>query len=151
MTEIIAFVTAGATVTGLYFAFRHHRNEQLKIRLDVYPKKVAIFHCTEEFLRRTWTANYDYGPAHLAEFLNCTKEARFLFDKKMADYLDSVYKGVARHLDLETKLEIHGDSMGFDEKRALQDQVFASRHWVGQQNIQLKERFAKYLDLSGVQ
>jgi hypothetical protein len=90
-------------------------------------------------------------PALLAEFHNCTKEARFLFDKKMADYLDSVYEGVARHFDLETKLEVHGDSMGFDEKRVLQDQVFASRHWVGQQNMHLKERFAKYLDLGGLQ
>jgi hypothetical protein len=69
----------------------------------------------------------------------------------MADYLDSVYEGVARHFDLETKLQIEDDSMGFDEKRVLQDQVFASRHWVGQQNMQLKERFAKYLDLSGLQ
>jgi hypothetical protein len=41
--------------------------------------------------------------------------------------------------------------MGFDEKRVLQDQVFASRHWVGQQNMHVKERFAKYLDLSGLQ
>ena len=69
----------------------------------------------------------------------------------MADYLDSVYEGVARHFDLETKLEIEGDSMGFDEKRVLQDQVFASRYWVGQQNMHLKERFAKYLDLRGLQ
>ena len=67
------------------------------------------------------------------------------------NYPDSVYEGVARHFDLETKLEIHGESMGFDEKRVLQDQVFASRHWVGQQNMHLKERFAKYLDLSGLQ
>jgi len=151
MTEIIEVVTVGATVIGIYFAFQHYRNEQLKIRLDAYPKKVAIFKCTEEFLGRAWTGNYVYVPALLAEFHNCTKEARFLFDKKMADYLDSVYEGVARHFDLETKLEIHGDSMGFDEKRVLQDQVFASRHWVGQQNMHLKERFAKYLDLSGLQ
>jgi hypothetical protein len=150
MTEIIAVVTAGATVIGLYLAFQHNRNEQLKIRLDAYPNKAAIFKSTEEFLARAWTGNYTYMPALLAEFHNCTKEARFLFDKKMADYLDSVYKGVARHFDLETKLEIHGDSMGFDARRVLQDQVFASRHWVGQQHTHLKERFAKHLDWSRI-
>jgi hypothetical protein len=48
------------------------------------------------------------------------------------------------------RLEIHGDSMDFGEKRALQDQVFASRAWVAQQNMHLKERFAKYLDLSAL-
>ncbi len=151
MTEIIAVVSASATVIGLYFAFQHQRNEQLKIRLDAYPKKVAIFKCTEEFLGRAWTGNYAYMPALLAEFHNCTKEARFLFDKKIADYLDSVYEGVERYLHLQTRMEIEGDSMGFDEKRVLQDQVFASRHWVGQQYMHLKERFAKYLDLSGLQ
>ena len=58
---------------------------------------------------------------------------------------------MARHFNLETKLEIHGDSMGFDEKRVPEDQVLAPRHWVDQQNIHLKERFAKYLDLTGLQ
>ncbi len=64
MAEIIAVVTVGATVIGLYFAFQHHRNEKLKIRLDAYPKKVAIFKCTEEFLGRAWTGNYAYRPGH---------------------------------------------------------------------------------------
>jgi hypothetical protein len=151
MTEIIAVVTAGATVIGLYFAFQHHRNEQLKIRLDAYPKRVAIFKCTEEFLGRAWTGNYVHMPALLAEFHGCTKEARFLFDKKLADYLDSLYEGVERRFQLETKLEIEGGSSDFGEKRALQDQVFAACHWLGQENMHLKERFAKYLDLSGLQ
>jgi len=46
----------------------------------------------------------------------------------MADYLDDLYSGVDRHFNLETKLEIEGAAMSFDEKRVLQDQVFASRH-----------------------
>jgi hypothetical protein len=151
MAQIIAVATLAVALGGLYFAYQHRRTEKAKLRLDAYPKQIEIFRCTESFLSRTWTGNYAYMPALLAEFHNCTKEARFLFDKKMADYLDSVYEGVARHFDLETKLQIEDDSMGFDEKRVLQDQVFASRHWVGQQNMQLKERFAKYLDLSGLQ
>src|SRR5712692_8588620 len=151
MAEIFAVVTAGTTVIGLYFAFRHYRNEQLKIRLDAYPKRVAIFNCTEEFLGRSLTGNYAYMPALLAEFHDSTKEAGFLCVWILADYLDSLYEGVWRHFHLETKLEIEGDSLDFGEKRALQDQVFASRHWLGQQNMHMKERFAKYLDLSELQ
>ena len=90
-------------------------------------------------------------PALLTGFHNCKKEARFLFDKKMADYLDELYNGVDRHFHLETKLEIEGEAMSFGEKRELQDRVFASRHWLAQQNMQLRERFAKYIDLRGIQ
>jgi hypothetical protein len=150
MAQIIAIAMLAVAVGGLYLAYQQRRTERAKLRLDAYPKQIAIFRCTESFLSRTWTGDYAYMPALLAEFHDCTKEARFLFDKEMADNLDSVYEGVARHFDLETKLEIHGDSMDFGEKRALQDQVFASRAWVGQQNMHLKERFAKYLDLSAL-
>jgi len=131
MIEIAAVVTAGAAVVGLYFAFQHYRNERLKNRLDAYPKRVAIFKATEEFLGRAWTGSYEYGPALLGQFHNSTKESRFLFDKKVAEYLDSLYKGVERHFSLEAKLEIECDSLSLEEKRALQLQVFASRHWLG--------------------
>src|ERR1019366_6382465 len=62
----------------------------------------------------------------------------FLFDKKMADYLDGLYQGVNEHFNSEMKLEIQGETMGFEEKRALKHQVFAGRHWLGQQNKQLR-------------
>lgn len=53
----------------------------------------------------------------------------------MADYFDDLYEGVERHFHLEMKLEINGDTMSFEEKRGLQNRVFASRHWLGQQNV----------------
>src|ERR1035441_5606895 len=66
------------------------------------------------------------------------KGSPFLFDKKMADYLDGLYQGVNEHFNSEMKLEIQGETMGFEEKRALKHQVFAGRHWLGQQNKQLR-------------
>src|ERR1035438_4944020 len=56
----------------------------------------------------------------------------------MADYLDGLYQGVNEHFNSEMKLELQGETMGFEEKRALKHQVFAGRHWLGQQNKQLR-------------
>jgi hypothetical protein len=148
LTQIIP---AGMLVLALVVFYFNRKTEKAKLRNDMYPKRIEIFRCTERFLSRTWADKNAYIPTVLAEFHNCTKEARFLFPKKMADYLDDLYKGVARHFDLETKLEIEGEDMSFDEKSRLHDRVSASRDWVVQENMQLKERFAKYVDLGGIQ
>ena len=148
LTQIVSVGTL-CTLVALYFTFQQRRHEKAKLRLEVYPKRVAVFRCTEEFLARAWTGNGD-GPALLAAFYQCKREARFLFDKKLFDYLDSLYDGVSRHFDLELKLEIETNSLEFDERQALQNEVYASGHWLGQQNMHLKERFADFLELSQI-
>jgi hypothetical protein len=150
LSQIVPIGTLGIALVALYFTFQQRRHEKAKMRLEVYPKRVAVFRCTEEFLARVWTGNGDV-PTLLAAFYQGKREARFLFNKKLADYLDSLHDGVSRHFNLELKLEIEGDSLEFAERRALQNEVYASRHWLGQQNMHLKERFAGYLDLSNLQ
>ena len=51
---------------------------------------------------------------------------------------------------LENKLEIEGEGMEFDEREGLQHRVYGSRAWLGDENMHIRERFAKYLDLSGI-
>ena len=75
----MAVATLAVALGMLFFAYQHRRTEKAKLRLDAYPKQIDIFRCTESFLSRTWTGNYAYMPDLLAEFHNCTKEARFLF------------------------------------------------------------------------
>jgi hypothetical protein len=151
LAQIVSTGMLVVALVALYFTRQQRKTEKAKLRLDAYPKRIEIFRCTERFLSRAWADKNAYMPGLLTEFHDCKKEARFLFDKKMAGYLDDVYEGVERHFHLEMKLEINGDTMSFGEKRGLQNRVFASRHWLGQQNVQLRERFAKYVDLSGLE
>jgi len=150
MTSIVGLISVGGILLGAYLGFRQWRNAKNKTRLDLYPKRIEVFRCTEEFLSRAWTGNYDYGPHLLAAFYHCKREAHFLFDKKLATYIDSLYEGVEDHFNLELKLEIEGESLDFDEREGLQHRVYGSRAWLGQQNMHLKEKFAKYLDLSAI-
>lgn len=150
LTQVVSVGTLVIALVALYFTFQQRRHERAKMRLEIYPKRVAVFRCTEEFLARVWTGSGDV-PTLLAAFYQGKREASFLFDKKLADYLDSLYDGVTKHFDLELKLEINGESLGFDQRRDLQDRVYASRHWLGQQNVRVKERFARYLDLGKLQ
>ena len=150
MLETIALGTAVATVLGLGVKIQQLRNERSKIRLDAYPKRLAIFKGTDEFLNRAWHGNYVSPTELLAQFDLCKQEAPYLFDTKLSGFLDGLYEGVDRHLHLEAKLEIQGDSLKSEEKRALQEKVFSSRHWLGQQNGLLTERFKKHLDISAI-
>jgi len=59
MNEVIGIITAVVALCGLYFIFQQRRNERRKARLEAYPKRVEVFRCTEEFLGRAWTSNYD--------------------------------------------------------------------------------------------
>lgn len=138
MGEIIAIIGAIGVVTGIYFKVRQSRRE-------AYPKRVAIFRCTEEFLARAWTDPDADAEDLLRNFYQCKREAPFIFNKKIATYLDSLYEGVENHFDLEMKLEIQGDSLSFEERQSLQHRVFASRHWLSEENTHLKKRFNKYL------
>jgi|GEM_PF-6831966 len=150
MPEVVGIVTAFVALAGLYFLFQQRRSERRKARLDAYPKRVEVFRCTEEFLGRAWTGNYEDMQELLQRFFHCKREAQFLFDKKLAAYLDALYEGVEDHFLLELKLQIEGERLTFEAKNVLEDRCFASRHWLGEQNMHLKEHFAKYLDLSAV-
>lgn len=150
MTSVIGIISAIGVLTGLYFAYRQRRNERLKMRHDAYPRRVAVFKCTEEFLSRAWTGNYHDPQRLLRDFHHCKRETRFLFGKKMADYLDYLYDSVEDHFTLEMRLEIEGRRLDVEAKQDLESRCFASRHWLGQENMRLTERFAKHLDLASI-
>jgi len=90
MNEVLGIVTGFVALLGLYFVFQQRRNERRKARLEAYPKRVEIFRCTEEFLGRAWTGNYDDIQALLQRFYHFKREAQFLFDETLAAYLDSL-------------------------------------------------------------
>ena len=150
MNEVLGLVTGLVALVGLYFIFQQRRNERRKARLEAYPQRVEVFRCTEEFLGRAWTGNYDDMQVLLQRFFHCKREAQFLFDKSLAAYLDSLYEGVEDHFLLEARLQIEGDDLDFEARANLQHRCFASRHWLGEQNMHLKKHFAKYLDLSAI-
>ena len=151
MADIISVVWGGMRfLIELVFKRKQRRNDEINLRLEAYPKRVAVFKSTQEFLSRAWTDKHASMQALSAKFLHGTSEARFLFGNELGDYLDSLYEGVDRHFHLETKLEIQGDSLVGAEKLALQEKVFSSRYWISQQNRQLPKRFAKHLDISAI-
>lgn len=116
LTQVVQIGTLVIALAALYFTFQQRRHKKARLRLEVYPKRVAVFRCTEEFLACTWTGNGD-PQSLLAAFYQGKREASFLFDKKLADYLDFLHDGVSRHLNLELKLEIEGASLEFAETR----------------------------------
>jgi hypothetical protein len=75
-------------------------------------------------LGRAWTRNYDDIQALLQRFYHCKREAQFLFDEKLAAYLDSLYEGVEDHFLLETRLLIEGDDLEFDARANLHHRCF---------------------------
>ena len=150
MPEIVGIVTALAALAGLYFLFQQRRGERRKSRLEAYPKRIEVFKCAEEFLGRAWTGNYDDTEVLLQRLFHCKREAEFLFDEKLAAYLDSLCEGVEDHFLLEARLQIEGNDLSFEARANLKHRCLVSRRWLGEQNMHLKEHFAKYLDLSGI-
>jgi hypothetical protein len=59
-------------------------------------------------LRKSVDWNYEDMQVLLQRFYHCKREAQFLFDKKLAAYLDSLYEGVEDHFLLEARLQIEG-------------------------------------------
>jgi hypothetical protein len=82
MAQIIAIAMLAVALGGLYLAYQQRRTERAKLRLDAYPKQIQIFRCTESFLSRTWTGDYAYMPALLADFTTAQRRPVFYSIRK---------------------------------------------------------------------
>lgn len=134
---LLAPVIAGVVA---YIAYQQHKTNRDKLRLDLYDRRLKVF---EGLMVLLWVI-FRKGTCNDQErdqFQRATVEGSFLFDKDIANYLDTIQK---KTLELGTIRAVLNLPSG--EKR---DQTVEKERqlfdWFTNQFEVSKEKFARYL------
>jgi hypothetical protein len=86
-----ALLAPTVAIIAVYIAFRQHRTNQEKLRLDLYEKRLAVYHALKDLLGAVMR-DADLKIEVLRDFALRSGEAVFLFGPDITEYLDQVKK-----------------------------------------------------------
>ncbi len=138
LTPLIAMV-------AVYIAWQQWRTNQLKVTLDRYDRRFRVYEEVVNFLtiiRR----NATIGVEDIIKFQDATSQTVFLFGSDVCTYIDEIHeRGVNLHRWSE---EIDGNANNAERKNTIAKKASELR-WLSSQFDPAKEKFKKYLDISG--
>jgi len=143
---------AGLTpVIGLLatlIAYRQWRNDALRIKLDLFERRHAIYKALMSFLETVFRE----GQPELEElrrFYRDTSDAYFLCGSTVASYLQQVYKRSVSLRHFEKAAYAARDAGNPDEASRLYDKAGTELKWLNEQLEAAKDVFADVLLLHG--
>lgn len=136
------------TASIAYFAYRQHRLEKSRFKLEAYERRLKIRDVIHSFISDIeieGTSDSEHQIALRRE----TKHAKFLFDKKddIISYIDSLYD---RGLYLEYKqkyVERERESLSKEQREKMGDEISEIKRWFTKQHAITDSKFEKYLQL----
>jgi len=138
LTPVIATVTT-------YIAVQQYRNNRLKVRHDLYDRRLAVLRATNRFFLSAWQSR-GFTWDDLKEFSLSKSEAHFLYDNELDNYLKDAYERGFKLLFLED--ERKRSSVEDDQKIVYE--MRDHQKWFGEQRDTLNQRFRKYLSLKAL-
>jgi hypothetical protein len=133
LTSLIPLALA---ILGGYIGVRQYITSRQKLKLELFGKRFAIFQATKTYMGQVLTGDFTEKQAQ-REFLIATQGARFVFDKKIRAYIDSIWE---KSIDLENWSKDQ-DSSENSASRA------AYMKWFNDQLSAIEEKFAPYMQL----
>jgi hypothetical protein len=126
----------------VYIAYQQWRVNQANLREKLFERRFEVFKDTQEFLiaiirQATFT---DDDPIN---FQNAPQVARFLFGKKLADYLQEIK---SRALDMRLYTDQFQDSdVDGEERNNLVEKKYIELNWLSAQLDVIFDKFEPYL------
>ena len=138
---VIAFTTA-------YIAYQMYRANSLRVKHDIYEKRLAVYREVMGLLN-VIASGADITREALLDYRAKTHEGTFLFEQRVADYLNEIY---VRGIKLwNTNARLRGQKLPVVEER---DHVAAENAaqliWLADQLPMAKKRFTKYLNIKNM-
>jgi hypothetical protein len=140
-----ACLTPLIAIIATYIAYQQYRANQLKIRHDLYDRRLQVYNAVAEFLAHV-TREGTTDRAQLITLLQKTRESHFLFGSEVSAYITDLYK---KGVDLEyyEKQLDHRNLPVGDERTRLAHQQGELLKWIGNQFDVIQSMFAKTLSL----
>ena len=139
-----AFVTLVIGLIAGGIAYRQYRIARAKFKLDLFEKRHAVFVETWAFISKFFDPRW-FDMQDIMIFRLHVANAKFLFGPEIARFVETV----------EQKALTRGDAYIVVRNAATEDESMAATkiidgttEWAQKEALEIKERFAPYLDLS---
>jgi hypothetical protein len=141
-----ALLTPTLAIIAAYIAYQQWKTNHLKVRHDLYERRLAIYFATMEFLSVVF-GKAEASQAEMVTFLQKTREGYFLFGPDLGDYLNKLYN---RAVDLRAQnITLNQTNLPVgDERTRLAKENTELLKWFGGQFKISQKKFRKYMRLS---
>ncbi len=140
LIPLIACLTA-------YIAYQQYKTNKFQLKLALYDRRLKIY---KEFIQILSLAMKDGRLANhqLILFKSNTAESYFLFDTKINDHIEEIYKKGLK-LALATTELYETNDLPKDERKRIAGEISENLKWCGEQFAVAKDNFLGYLSLHG--
>ncbi len=143
MQILSALLTPVIAVVTTYIAIQQYRASKLKIRLELFEKRYAIYQGAKEFIFAA-VRDGNLPDVEFFKLSNTTQDAFFLFDESVGRYIDTLREKGARLRYLNDLLA--DPSLPVDDQRsALSAEDADLCTWFGNQILDSQHAFKNYL------
>ena len=143
-TCLSALLVPTVAVLGSVIAYRQWRTAQNKLKLDLFEKRFAVYDAARSLFASIMTSG-KAKDENTFKFLSGTREAKWLLNADIAEYLDKQIYNKA--IGLQTlAAELEGMPVGEERSANVQKQAEIKK-WMLKQYEVLDEKFAPFLRL----
>ena len=144
VTALSALLTPTIAIIAVYIGWQQWRTNRNKLKLDLFDRRFAVYDAARTLIGRVITQSHAKNE-QIFEFLGGTREAAFLLDKQIAEYLfKELHHKASLLLTLHSELE--GLPVGEERTKNIEHRRQV-RNWFEQQYDVLDEKFSKYIQL----
>lgn len=141
---VSALLVPMVAVLGAVIAYRQWRTAQNRLKLDLFDRRFSVFDAARNLIASVVTRG-KATDEELFKFLSGTREAKWLSNADIAEYLDKqLYR---KALDLKClDSELKGAPVGEERSKNVRKQS-ELKDWILQQYNVLDEKFSPFLNL----
>jgi len=136
-----ALLTPAIAAFAVWIAWRQHRTNEDKIRLELFERRMAVYEETKGLFKSFW-ASWRMDFDEIDTFFRHTAGSVFLFREDVTSYLEEV-RGTALNLAAISS-ELDG-AQALDEREKYRDDAKASRAEMRRLSDRLEQVFLPYL------
>jgi hypothetical protein len=146
MDTLAAALTPTIALLGIYIAWRQHKTQRERLRLDLYDRRFRVYRALMDFLGIVLGGASVSVDAHRT-FRLAIAEAAFLFEADILQYLDEVSKRALRFRELNERLRVNVIPLGVDRATVVNEETEQLK-WLSGQVEAATKAFGHYLSFS---
>lgn len=140
-----ALLTPVVAALGLFIAYRQSVIAQNKLKFDLFEKRFAVYDTARDLLRSATTSE-QLTEEMLSIYRAGTREARWLCDKRVDDYLNKTLYAQS-FLLLHLSDDLNRLELSDPKRPSTLRQLADAQSWFHQQQEILDDLFAQYLEV----